>query len=87
RFFSVGVTDLSGIQYAPSSHRLLIVSDGNNLLLEVDLTGQVLEIYPLPGKKQEGITIDGDGFLYIAQDDDTALLKFTPLDAAGHTNQ
>ncbi len=87
RFFSVGVTDLSGIQYAPSSHRLLIVSDGNNLLLEVDLTGQVLETYPLPGKKQEGVTVDGDGFLYIAQDDDTALLKFTPLDAAGHTNQ
>lgn len=79
RYFSVGVTDLSGIHYVPSSRRLLIISDANNLLLEVSLTGQVLETYPLPGKKQEGITIDEEGSLYIAQDRKEAPLKFTPL--------
>jgi uncharacterized protein YjiK len=87
RYFSVGVTDLSGIHYDPSSSRLLIISDANNLLLEVSMTGQVLGTYPLPGKKQEGITTDGDGFLYIAQDAKEAPLKFTSLDNANDTNQ
>jgi uncharacterized protein YjiK len=75
RYFSVGVTDLSGIHYDASSGRLLIISDSNEALLVVSLTGDVLESYPLPGKKQEGITIDGNGSLYIAQDAKEALLK------------
>ena len=83
RYFSVGVTDLSGIHYEPSSRRLLIVSDDNNLLLEVSLTGQVLEAYLLPGEKQEGITVDKAGSLYIAQDTKDALVKFSSLDRAG----
>lgn len=87
RYFSVGVTDLSGIHYVPSSRRLLIISDANNLLLEVSLTGQVIETYPLPGKKQEGITTDEEGSLYIAQDAKEAPLKFTPLDKANNTNR
>jgi uncharacterized protein YjiK len=33
RYVSVGVTDLSGIHYVPSSRRLLIISDANDLLL------------------------------------------------------
>lgn len=82
RHFSVGVTDLSGIQYTPSGRRLLIISDANNLLLEVSLEGQVLETYEIPGKKQEGITVDENGFLYIAQDRDEALMKFISLDKA-----
>jgi uncharacterized protein YjiK len=87
RYFSVGVTDLSGIHYVPSSQRLLIISDSNNLLLEVSLTGEVLETYPLPGKNQEGVTTDGDGFLYIAQDKKEAPLKFKALDNRDDTNQ
>ena len=86
RYFSVGVTDLSGIHYVPASGHLLIISDSNNLLLEVSLAGQVLKTHPLPGKKQEGITMDGDGFLYIAQDDKEAPLKFSPVDNANDTN-
>jgi hypothetical protein len=87
RYFSVGVTDLSGIHYVPSSHRLLIISDANDLLLEVSLTGQVLATYPLPGKKQEGITTDEAGSLYIAQDAKEAPLKFTPLENTNNTNR
>jgi hypothetical protein len=85
--FSVGVTDLSGIQYIPSSRRLLIISDADNLLLEVSLAGQVLETHPLPGKNQEGVTMDDDGYLYIAQDTEDALLKFTSLDNANDINR
>jgi len=87
RHFSVGVTDLSGIHYLPTSRRLLIISDANNLLLEVSLTGEVLETHPLPGKKQEGVTIDDDGFLYIAQDTKDALLKFASLENADVPSQ
>jgi uncharacterized protein YjiK len=77
RYFSVDVTDLSGIQYAPTTDSLLIISDSNNLLLDVSLSGQVLATYPLPGKKQEGITLDEAGFLYIAHDEKKApLLKY-----------
>jgi len=85
RYFSVGVTDLSGIHYSPSSRRLLVISDANNLLLEVGLSGQVLKTSLLPGKNQEGISTDADGFLYIAQDRKEALLKFTPLNNASDT--
>lgn len=37
--------------------------------------GRILQVYPLPGVKQEGITVDEDGFMYIAQDSETSLLK------------
>ncbi len=85
RYFSVGVTDLSGIHYVAESDRLFIISDANNLLLLVSLSGEVLESSPLPGNKQEGITVDGDGFLYVAQDAKKSLLKFTSLDKADNT--
>ncbi len=85
RYFSVGVTDLSGIHYISSSHRLLVISDTNNLLLVVSLSGQVLETYSLPGKKQEGITLDEDGFLYVAQDAKQGFRKFRPTNV-GDTN-
>ena len=87
RYFSVGVTDLSGIHYSPSSRRLLVISDANNVLLEVGLAGPVLETALLPGKKQEGITTDEAGFLYIAQDHKDALLKLAPFNNAHDTNQ
>ncbi|NIN34757.1 MAG: hypothetical protein GTO60_06510, partial [Gammaproteobacteria bacterium] len=86
RYFSVGVTDLSGIHYVATRRRLLIISDANDVLLEVSLAGQVLETYSLPGKKQEGITTDAAGFLYIAQDTKKAPLKFTSLNNANDTS-
>lgn len=78
QYFSIGITDLSGLDYLPKNHTLLVISDSNNVLLEVSLTGQVLQIYPLSGSKQEGIAIDDLGFLYIAQDakKETQILKF-----------
>ena len=79
RYFTVGITDLSGITYVPSNHSLLITSDTNNLLLETSLDGEILNSYPLPGKNQEGITVDGDGSLYIAQDTSKPPLKLKLL--------
>lgn len=79
RYFSVGVTDLSGIYYVPAHRHLFVISDTNDVLLVVSLSGQILDIYSLPGKKQEGITLDEDNFLYIAEDAKNTLLKFKPF--------
>lgn len=79
RYFGVGSTDLSGIHYEPSQDQLIVISDSNDLAMEVTLDGELANAYPLPGKDQEGITIDRDGFLYIAQDSVRGLLKFSPL--------
>jgi len=80
RYFTLGVTDLSGIHYDPSRGQLLVISDANDMLLEVSLSGQVTRVNPLPGANQEGITLDTDGFLYIAQDSEEGLLKFRPAE-------
>lgn len=58
---------------------LLIISDANNLLLIVDLSGQVLDTYALPGKKQEGVTLTDEQVLIIAEDTKEALLQFRPV--------
>jgi uncharacterized protein YjiK len=81
RYFSVGITDLSGIYYNATQQQLAIISKENNLLILVNLAGQVLGASPLPGKKQEGLTIDEAGFLYIAQDRNHSLLKCKPMTA------
>ena len=60
--------DLAGIFYHPPNNRLYVVSDKEDLMLEMDLSGKVFASYELPGKTQEGITRDDEGFFYIAQD-------------------
>ena len=60
--------DLAGIFYSQPNNRLYVVSDKENLLLEMDQSGNVFATYGLPGKTQEGITRDHQGFFYIAQD-------------------
>lgn len=68
RYFSLGGIDLSGFHYDRGSDHLYIISDTTDTFLEVTRTGKVLRSYTLPGEDQEGITVDGEGFLYIAQD-------------------
>jgi uncharacterized protein YjiK len=81
RYFALGVTDLSGIHYDPSGHQLIVISDANDLLMEVNLDGGIANVYPLPGKNQEGIMIDNDGFLYIAQDSNRGMIKLSPTES------
>lgn len=78
-YFTVGLTDLSGLYYDSTNQHLFVTSDGHDLLLKVSLSGQVLATYPLPGTNQEGITLDEAGFLYIAQDSKKGILKFSPI--------
>ena len=68
RFFSPGVIDLSGIHYDTPSDRLYVISDATNAFLEITRTGKVLRAYAFPGANQEGIAVDEDGNVYVAQD-------------------
>ena len=81
RYFALGVTDLSGIHYDPSGHQLIVISDANDLAMEVNLEGGIENVYPLPGENQEGIIIDNDGFLYIAQDSNRGMIKLSPTES------
>lgn len=75
-YFPVQVSDLSDLYYDHSHDRLLMISDDNNVLLHLSRTGKVLDSYALPGGHQEGITLDGAGFLYIAEEADDLIAKF-----------
>lgn len=74
--FSLPVTDLAGLYYDQPHDRLLVISDDNNVLIHLSRGGEVLDSYALPGEHQEGITLDGAGFLYISEDADDLVAKF-----------
>ncbi len=67
-YYPQDILDLSGMFYDAVSGHLFVVSDLNNLLLEMDLEAKILKAWALPGETQEGLTIDNEGRLYIAQD-------------------
>ncbi len=67
-FFPLSIIDISGLAYDSSRHCLIVVSDTTNLLVEVARDGNVLRHHLLPGNDQEGIALDDQGFMYIAQE-------------------
>jgi uncharacterized protein YjiK len=68
RYFSIGVTDLADMAYDAGSRELVVISDTNNLLLRVNLAGEIQSAYALPGQDQEAVTLDAQGALYIGED-------------------
>ena len=70
--YAPGVRDLSGLCFDDRRRSFLVVSDRENLLLEISHRGKhrgkILRRWPLPGKNQEGVAQDTAGHLYIAQD-------------------
>jgi uncharacterized protein YjiK len=68
RMYSLGIIDLSGLHYDKSNDRLYIISDATNSLFEITRKGEILKSYAFPGDNQEGIAIDNENNIYIAQD-------------------
>jgi DNA-binding beta-propeller fold protein YncE len=68
RFFTLGVIDLSGLHYDRVNDRLYVISDATNTFFEITKAGHIVRSYAFPGDNQEGITVDEEGFVYIAQD-------------------
>lgn len=62
------IDDPAAMYYDPNSRRLNVVSDADNILVEITLQGKPVHQYAFLGDKQEGIARDDEGYLYIAQD-------------------
>jgi len=68
RFFKIDVIDLSGLYYDSKKDLLYIISDYPNRIMAYTRMGEMHGMWTLPGDNQEGITVDPDGIMYIAQD-------------------
>ncbi len=68
RYFSLGLIDLSGLHYDQLKGRLYVISDATNTFWEVTKEGKILRGYAFPGDNQEGLAVDPEGYVYIAQD-------------------
>lgn len=68
RVLPLKMDDPAAMYFDSRSGLLNIVSDADNILVEIDLSGKIIREYAFLGDNQEGITIDEEGYLYIAQD-------------------
>ncbi len=60
--------DPAAMYYDSKTGLLNVVSDADNILVEITLEGKLVNEYAFLGDEQEGITLDDEGYLYIAQD-------------------
>ncbi|MFQ6038001.1 MAG: SdiA-regulated domain-containing protein [Candidatus Aminicenantales bacterium] len=68
RVLPLVLDDPASMFYDEKSGLLNIVSDADNILVEVTQEGRIIHEYAFLGDNQEGLTRDEDGYLYIAQD-------------------
>jgi uncharacterized protein YjiK len=68
RCFNLGIPDLSALHYDTKTGHLLVVSDATNTIYQVTLAGRIVNFWAFPGDEQEGLAIDENNFMYIAQD-------------------
>lgn len=68
RAYKMNFIDISGLAYDTQGDFLVLISDTTNLLVELKREGTILRQYLLPGDEQEGIVLDGLGYMYIAQE-------------------
>ena len=66
--YRMNFIDISGLAYDVQGDVLVLVSDTSNLLVELKREGTILGQYLLPGDEQEGVVLDGVGYMYIAQE-------------------
>lgn len=62
------IDDPAAMIYDEETRLLHIVSDADNILVEITLDGKLVKEYAFPGDNQEGLAWDNLGYLYIAQD-------------------
>lgn len=68
RFLPFKIDDPAAMYYDCQTGLLNVVSDADNILVEITMEGKLVREYAFPGDNQEGIAVDSEGFLYIAQD-------------------
>lgn len=81
-----GHGDLTAITYVPSLSRFLVLADARDRILVLDHDGRLRSQVPVAGVQQEGLCVDGEGTLWIADDRAQRLVRFprglTALSAA-----
>jgi len=60
--------DPAAMYYDPETKLLNVVSDADNILVEITLSGKLVKQYAFLADNQEGLCRDDEGYLYIAQD-------------------
>lgn len=63
-----GAVDLSAVSWDAGRKAFYVLSDEADLFYEVTSEGKVSHTYSFPGDNQEGVAVDPDGFVYVAQD-------------------
>jgi uncharacterized protein YjiK len=71
-----GHGDLTAIAYVPSLSRFLVLADARDQLLLLDQDGRLRGQVPVPGVQQEGLCVDREGTLWIADDRAQRLVRF-----------
>ncbi len=62
------IIDISALHYDGDRDVIYALSDAHNVILTVNHDGQIIETHAFPGDEQEGLAMDNEGFIYIAQD-------------------
>ena len=74
--WSLSYEDLTAITWAEPLGRLLVIADAKDRLLVIrPEDGAVESELPIPGRQQEGLTLDASGALWIADDLDKSVLR------------
>jgi len=68
--------DLTAITYSAELKRFLVIAEKKDRLLVLQPDGSLENEVQLPGLRQEGLALDGNGALWVADDQDRVLLKF-----------
>lgn len=74
-------TDLTAITYDAPRDRMLVISEASDRLLSFRTNGTPAGELHLPGVQQEGICLDGEGRVWVADDRAGTLLRSDRLPA------
>jgi uncharacterized protein YjiK len=67
--------DLTAVTYVPSIDRILVLTDKSDRIMILTSTGTIESEVEVPGEQQEGLTVDGKGDVWLADDKDKSLLR------------
>jgi len=79
RVLPTKMRDPSAMHYDEKTKIFYVVSDSDNVLLELTLDGRITKEWAFPGDAQEGLTWDESGHFYIAQDSASGIFKLKDL--------
>lgn len=68
RLLPFRMRDPGALTYDSKTRLLNVVSDSDNLFIEITLRGKLVREYAFPGDDQEGIAWDDQGHIFICQD-------------------